>query len=500
MASLPKNAPLRPVTPQQAQSSNPRNIPAPGQLLPVQTAGARPLSNVGPLSPVNQNGSFAFDRVIKSGKVNRRVKKKGAWKSSWKPAYLVLRPNLLSVYKDKDESELKASITLSDVTAVAPVKKSRHENVFGIFSPIKNYHFSGLSAREASDWITMIRLEARTEEQDDLQPPSAGFTQPDHQGYETTDLSADDEPVQSGSPEVPRWAVRGQKSRVAPQANIDARRTSGLAPYSGTEAFTTSQSDFSDGLGSSVPSNKGHLSASVPIQPSPLTPIPDDMPCDSRPTIHRGASYLSDIGVTPFPTMSKSTPKPAAQRPQSQDPSRIIRQGNLRLLKTVSGVKQWKSIWMVLRSQTLAMYKSSNEYTPVLIIPTYSIIEAAEIDRKNRQNCFQVIGEEKTYRLQAESENELESWLGAFKSVLVKQEAERGSRHASVSTVSALQGQGELQGVIGGRQGLGSRDGVSTTSAQMRNVSVGDQMVPGARRVMSPIHGMSAHAQVTSPT
>lgn len=502
MTSLPHDGASKPITPQHFQSSNPRLYAAPSQLLPLQTVGARPPSSIGPLSPVNQNGSFAFDRVLKSGKVDRRVKKKGAWKSSWKPAYLVLRPNLLSVYKDQDENELRASITLSDVTTVAPVKKSRHDHVFGIFSPAKNHHFAALSAREASDWVTLIRMEARTEEQHDLQPPNAGFTQPDNHGYETTDLSADDDPDQPGSPEATQWPVKAQKSRVAPQASTDPRRTSALAPYSGNEAFTTSQSDFSDGLSSSAPGTKGYLSASLPIQPSPLTPIPDDVSSTSRPAFNRGVSHLSEAGVAPISPISKSTPKQVSQPQHSHIPSRLVRQGNLRLLKTVSGVKQWKSVWMVLRTQELSLYKSSSDHTPVLIIPINAIIEAAEIDRKNKQNCFQIIGEEKTYRLQAETENELESWLGAFKSVLVKQEAERGSWHASVSAGSTLQAQTDQQNYIGGKQLPGSRDGTSSISPQMRNMSLETQtMVPGARRVMSPTATtMSAHAQATSPT
>jgi hypothetical protein len=32
-------------------------------------------TNLGVLSPVNQNGSFEFDRVIKSGTVNKRTRK-----------------------------------------------------------------------------------------------------------------------------------------------------------------------------------------------------------------------------------------------------------------------------------------------------------------------------------------------------------------------------------------------------------------------------------------
>lgn len=504
MASLPKSGPgpLRPISPQRAHSSNPRHITVPSQLLPVQTTGVQPPLNIGPLSPVDQNGSFLFDRVIKSGKVTRRVKKKGAWRSSWKPAYLVLRPNLLSVYKDQDENELRASITLSDVTAVAPVKKPHHEHVFGIFSPAKNYHFSGSSARETSDWITLIRMESRTEEQNDLQPPNAGFQHGDNQGYDTTDMSADEDPYRPGSPDAVQWAVTGQKPRCVPPASTDPRRISGLAPYSGTEAFTTSQSDFSDGFSSSIPAAKGYLSASVPNPRSLLSPIPDDVPSSPRPTFDRGASYLSDTGVASKVPSSNPASKQARQPQASQDPSRVIRQGHLKLLKTVSGVKQWKSIWMVLRSQGLAVYKSNAEYAPVLIVPIYTMIEAAEIDmgRKHKQNCFQVICEEKTYRLQAETDDELESWLGALKSVLVKQEAERSSRRTSVSAGSALQGQGEQQSQTSGRQPPGSRDGTSALSSQMRHVSLENaNLIPGARRVMSPSGGLSAYTHVTSP-
>ena len=487
MTELRQSSAPRPITPQQqGRSTSSQFLSAPRQPLPIQTSNTRPISGVGPLSPVNQNGSFAFDRVIKRGKVERRVKKKGAWKASWKPAYLVLRPNLLSVYRDSDETELRASITLSDVTAVAPVKKSHHENVFGVFSPAKNHHFSTIGARDTSDWIAILRLEARTEEQSDLQPPNASFQQGDNVGYDTTDMSADEELHAPASPEVPQWAVKGQKNRVLPQASVDPRKSSAVPYPSGNESFATSQSDFSDGFGSSVPNSKGYLSTSVPIQPSTLAPIPDDVPTSPiRPGIDRNASHLSDIG-TLTQHVSKSTPK--AQPVQShQDPSRVIRQGHLKLAKTTSGVKQWKSIWMVLRAPALSIYKSNNEYTPVIVIPIYNLIEAAEIDRRNKPNCFQIIGEEKTYRLQAESENELESWLGAFKSVLVKQSRSRGP-----SISNQISGDGHQPQPHRLSQLPPSRDGASTMggiTAQMRGASIEQKETsagPGMKRVTSP--------------
>lgn len=494
MADLQQNNAPRPVTPNQNRTSTSRVLSAPHSIS-LNTVNSRPLSNLGPLSPVNQNGSFAFDRVIKRGKTERRVKKKGAWRSSWKPAHLVLRPNLLSVYKDADETELRASITLSDVTAVAPVKKSHHDNVFGVFSPGKNYHFATSSSRETSDWIAVLRLEARTDVIEDLQPPNAGFLQSENQPYDTTDVSADDEPGAPASPEVPHWSVKGQKNRViGPPPTADNRKNSGLAPYpSGTDAFTTSQSDLSDTFSSSIPGSKSYLSTSVPMQSSQLTPIPDtiDIPGTSGRSYGREPSGFSDAGHNPAISLSKSVPKhqPHSSLPAS-DPSRVVRQSYLRLSKTTSGVKQWKTLWVVLRSQTLSFYKSHNDNSPVAIVPVHAMVEAAEIDRKNKQNCFQIISEEKTYRLQADSEDELENWLGALKSVLAKQEAELSrSRGTSLST---SQGQFQPQVPL-------SRDGLGPMNTQMRNLNLIEGQAPAARRVASPpTTQTSIYSQVTT--
>jgi hypothetical protein len=420
---------------------------------------------------------------------------------------LVLRPNLLSVYKDHDETELRASITLSDVTTVAPVKKSNHDHVFGVFSPSKNYHFAGLSAREAADWITIIRLEARTEIADEIQPPSTSLKQNEpHTGYETTDLSADDDLDVPGSPEVPHWSVRGNKARAESQARTELRTTSGMTGYSGYESFATSQSDFSDtGFGNSLPGTKGFLSSSIPAHPSYLSPIPDNAVPVSQPKYLKGSSNLSDhnipngqgsLNATPK-AIPRSTPIVAStQLSPAADPSRIIRQGHLKLAKTISGVKQWKSVWVVLRSQSLSFYKSSSDSSPATTTPITSIIEAAEIDRKKKQNCFQIIGEEKTWKLRTETEDDLESWLGGLKSVLVKQEAERererGSRSASIS----LQGPVPIIDLkhTPPQQSPPSREGehmgmISGITMGMKSVSMdnGGSGLPGTtRRTVSP--------------
>lgn len=423
-------------------------------------------------SPVDQNGSFCFDRVIKSGKVARRVKKKGAWKASWKPVYLVLRPNLLSIYGNADETDLKASIALSDITAVARVRKSHQDHVFGVFSPSKNYHFHTLSDQDTGDWVTQIRLEARTDniDLDPLDPPAPHFSRSaTHDGshvYDTSDISADESPEPALSPSPPRNRNNHPPTTTRPRtySNIDA--------YSGPEHTNTSHSDFSDfHLGSSLPTNKSHLlSASNPPPTTnnnnttnrPLSPIPSSAQLRPPPfsTTHRNPSQLSidatlaaDQTPTTHPTSTTSQPPPTAAAPD-RDPLRIIRQGHLTLLTshpTGLAPKKWKPLWAVLRPNTLSFYKNEQEYSVLKMVPVSSIIDAVEIDpvSRTRVYCFEVIAETKVLRCCVQGEEEMVGWLGGVKSVIAGARREGGSVGGGVG--------GEVEGVTEGVGRLGVR-------------------------------------------
>ncbi|RVX71193.1 hypothetical protein B0A52_04767 [Exophiala mesophila] len=368
--------------------------------------------NLGLFSPVDQNGSFCFDRQIKSGKVHRRVKNKGAWKPSWKPAFLVLRPNLLSIYQNEDETDLKASITLSDVTAVALVRKAHTENVFGLFSPSKNYHFQGASAKDTADWITAIRAETTTEEDDDIDLLPPKFSHRDVESHhldEFSDLSADDHSHPALSPAHQPWATKESKLTGPPQVG-SLPRSSILQDYSGNEHFTTSHSDFSDTLGSSLPKQSSYFAAKGPT----LTPVPSTGQLPSKP------ERRDDSHATSLPA------RQAHHAEASRDPERVIRQGYLQILKSYkTGVKGWKSIWVVLRARSLAFYKNDQEYAAIKIFNMDTIINAAEIDpiSRSKKSCFQIIMEDKSYRFCAPDEEELAKWLGALKSVLTKRQA-----------------------------------------------------------------------------
>lgn len=354
--------------------------------------------NLDTFSPVNQNGSFEFDRVLKSGKVSRRMKSKGAWKPTWKSTYLVLRPNLLSMYKNDDETGIRASITLSDVTAVASVKKANTANVFGVFSPSKNYHFQGSSAKDTADWIERIRTEARVDVHDEivLASPVARNDGPEDRNPDLiADVSGDEDGDGPSSPEMSGWPGRGQKGQRS-RASTTQRQTSGIHDYSGNEMMT-SYSDFSDAPIGSVPRSQ----AAPSNRPTTISAVRPG----SRPTAGRNASQMSGFDV-------------------NVDPERVIRHGWLYCLKTKSRVKQWKKLWVVLRPKNISFYKNEQEYSAVKIVSMSSVINAAEIDpiSKSKSYCLQVIMEDKTYRFCAFSEDSLAQWLGSLKSVLARRQ------------------------------------------------------------------------------
>jgi hypothetical protein len=110
----------------------------------------------------------------------------------------------------------------------------------------------------------------------------------------------------------------------------------------------------------------------------------------------------------------------------------------LHCLKSKKGVRQWRKLWVVLRPNSLYFYKDEQEYSAVKIIDMSNIINAAEIDpvSRSRNNCLQIIAEDRTYRFSAPDEESLAKWLTALKSVVSKR---RGSSRKSMG-IPALPG------------------------------------------------------------
>jgi hypothetical protein len=304
--------------------------------------------------------------------------------------YLVLRPHILSIYKGKDETRLRHQINLADLTAVARQRdaKKKMDNVFGLFSPARNFHLSAPTEKDAQEWVDLVRTAARIDEEDEemiLMSPSGNKTT-----FSGFGRLASRENVGSSSSEAPAPRHSGQYH--------SARRPSHALNYSGNEHG--SFSDFSDTAGA-VQARFQRSSTSLP-----------------RTSQQHNVSQGSNLNAVP-------------------DDERIIYHGWLYVLKSKGGVRQWKKVWVVLRPKALGIYKNEEEYRANLIIPFPSIIDAVEIDpiSKSKKYCMQIITEEKNFRFCASDEDSLAKWLGAFKSLLVKRK-EAGLQRALQSTTN----------------------------------------------------------------
>ena len=373
--------------------------------------------NLDTFSPVNENGSFEFDRVIKSGRVLRRVKHKHVFRASWKAAYLVLRPNLLSVYKDEETTRLRVSISLSDVTAVALVRspRSHRQYVFGVFTPSTNYRFEALSERDANDWINRIRSESPSDETD---PAFSALTNkqspPKIQKQlveDTTDHSDYDFAGHPSSPEPGR--------SLPPSSHSRSSKPPYTQDYSGNDV--TSYSELSD----STPPTKGSLLRSMPSIHTLSVSAAEEVPEKQHPaSLPRESSKQSDMAECPGIL---------------RDPAKVICQGYLQGLRIKGSVRQWKRLWVVLRPKNLAFYKDDSEYSALRIISMSHVIDAAEIDPLSRSKtfCLQIIAEEKSYRLCAPDEESLARWLGAFKSIIVARKKASATAPTATSPTTA---------------------------------------------------------------
>ncbi|KAI1185902.1 PH domain-containing protein [Nemania serpens] len=378
-------------------------IPPTSIASPINTAVSRLRNQLGLSisSPVNQNGSFEFDRVLKSGYVQKRTQKTKVWKT----VYLVLRPNALYIYKSDKESKLRHKLHLSDLSAVVPLKdpKQKRNHLFGLFSPARNYHFEAPTAKDAQEWIDLIRKDARIEEEEEemflASPIVRRHSLAPASMLKTTDGSrdlpvVDHERFLSSSPEPPdRRASKSVRSGGRRQSHND---------YSGLSANeVASQSDFSD-----VEYHRGHGASSESFTVPPPTSVsgtPSD-PRAKQPVMgEQNASQISGLNV-------------------ERDPDRVVWQGWLWFLKGKRGMRQWKNCWAVLRPRNLILYKDESEYTASFILPLPSIVSVMDIDpvSKTKVHCMQIITDEKSYRFCAYDEESLVHCLGAFKSLLAK--------------------------------------------------------------------------------
>lgn len=395
-----------------SQSNNIRITPPNQPSLPASLQALRGGQlTLDTFSPVNQNGSFEFDRIIKSGQVSKRTRKT----KSWKPIHIVLRPNLLSIYRDKAETKLRHQITLSDLTAIARQKdpKAKAKHVFALFSPSRNYHLEAASDQDAQDWVQLIRREARIDQnEEEMVLASPGGAKSTYRGFERhTNHSVNQDIPQGYSSSDAETPIYHPPTRRPKHALHSKRRPSHTLDYSGPE--NASYSDFSD---SQVPSARmSSLSLTLAENQSQQMPPPAGVN-----TIY-GAN-------TRAPLAPRNVSQTSGIQVVKQDEERVICQGWIYMLKSKSGVRQWKKSWMVLRPKSLTLYKNEEEYAAVLLVPFHNIIDAVEINpiSRSKKFCLQLITEERNYRMCAPDDDGLARWLGAVKSLLVKRKEVAG--------------------------------------------------------------------------
>ncbi|KAF7187212.1 putative PH domain-containing protein PB16A4.02c [Pseudocercospora fuligena] len=390
-------------------------------------ASSRKNLSLDTFSPVTLQGSYEYDRIIKTGEVLKRTRKT----KTWKPVFLVLRPNLLSIYKDREETKLKHQVNLSELTAVARQKdpKRKEKHIFGLFSPSRNFHLEASSDKAAQEWVESIRQEARMEQrEEETSLASPGGANTVYQGFERSidaniSPSADERTAGYSSSDAEAFGSSQPlpKRRERTSVNFGNRKSSHVE-YSGAEHG--SFSDFSDsGFGAaarmsalSLAHTEGRPSTSSTSQ-QPATNSVYGHNTPARPSMGaRNPSQMSGLALATDENKKANYPT---------DDERVIHHGWIYLLKSKSGVRQWKKVWMVLRPKALAMYKNEEEYTALLILPFASIIDAVEIDAvsKSKTSCMQIISEERNDRFCAVDEDSLARWLGALKSLLAKRKA-----------------------------------------------------------------------------
>ena len=339
-----------------------RAPPPPSVLVPPPTPGLRSGHlNLDTFSPVGKNGAFAFDRVLKSGEVHKRTRKTKVSRTTvqtlatalltvrpkqWKSFHLVLRPNLLSLYKSHTEERLLKQISLSDLTAVAYLRdpKGRREHLFGLYSPSRNWHLQAQSAAEARSWVELIKHEARIDEEE---PGMYAGSPTDHEGAPVEHFGrSDNDRFGSSSPEPSESAAPRHSNTTRGGVKIPGIR-SPSAPsldYSGDEMGP--YSDFSD-----TPPQ------SLAQQPGPFGSF---LNRKQRQSIRHQMPHADPLSQPqqPLPSTARNISQASGFQMEPQDEERVIWHGYLLYLKSKRGVRQWKRTWVVLRPKNLAFYKN----------------------------------------------------------------------------------------------------------------------------------------------
>ncbi|KAF8199708.1 pleckstrin-like protein [Pholiota molesta] len=92
------------------------------------------------------------ESVIKAG----YLWKKGERRKTWKKRWFVLRPAHIAYYKSSAEYQLLRLLELSDVHSCTQVNLKRHDNTFGLISPVRTFYLQASTPQEVHEWVQAI--------------------------------------------------------------------------------------------------------------------------------------------------------------------------------------------------------------------------------------------------------------------------------------------------------------------------------------------------------
>lgn len=301
---------------------------------------------------------------------------------------------------------MRHQVHLSDLTAVAFLKDPKHkrQNVFGLFSPSKNFHFEAPTRQDAQEWVHLVRGVARIEEEEEemflaspvMRQHSPGPMLSVSPGGISGEIPADAldrERMRSSSPEPPGPPTPGFTATPRP------RKSHAMESFGPSASEVASHSDMSDG----DMQNRCH-GVSLESLPTQTALEAGSLPrTDGWPPFGQSISHMSVANA-------------------EQDLDRIIWQGWIWFLRSKGGVRQWKDMWGVLRARNFILYKDEAEYTAQWIAQLSAIVNVVDVDplSKHKTHCLQIITEEKSFRFCAHDEESLVQLIGAFKSLLAK--------------------------------------------------------------------------------
>jgi hypothetical protein len=90
--------------------------------------------------------------VIKAG----YLWKKGERRKTWKKRWFVLRPAHLAYYKTSAEYQLLRLLELADVHSCTKVNLKKHDNTFGLVSPVRTFYLQAKTQAEVQEWVNAI--------------------------------------------------------------------------------------------------------------------------------------------------------------------------------------------------------------------------------------------------------------------------------------------------------------------------------------------------------